>query len=479
VDEEVAPDPGVWDKILKERQAAAAAEALAKAEAMGRGRRAKAVCSSVLSIRTNINITQTVDYATEEKGADAASVAGDDHFEDSALPPSPIKKLSRKRKNKTGSESDTDFQADSEDESEPEPALDDVDASKELGDTRHRNTTNIANSSLYKQNGAGASNVSSSKFSAVAIAVQTTPKKDGVRVVRTPPKPLQGVVPPRGGTRVRLDLVQTPRNASLEQCPPQRAPPAFIDLSTPPPELALQGTRTNEATVKPFERATIPIRNPLEPTYGSFGNRICPACHKNHPQGACELKVAGVEHCGLCGLAHFGHSRTCPHIKSETQVREMLEALKNSPEKKELVDAAMKYLRGVKGTLVQQKKRDREKAALAAGQPIPPPTQTGTSRPPKSAYPRPPGATNGTTNGSSPGPSGPPGAPSNEPPRSYAPYLPQGQGRMETVQGSVGSIPPGQQRTFAQQQQMVQQMQGQGFDDQQVESALRGFLFQS
>jgi chromodomain-helicase-DNA-binding protein 4 len=42
-DEEVAPDPGVWDKILKERQAIAAAEALARAEAMGRGRRARSV----------------------------------------------------------------------------------------------------------------------------------------------------------------------------------------------------------------------------------------------------------------------------------------------------------------------------------------------------------------------------------------------------------------------------------------------------
>lgn len=40
-EEEVLPDPGVWDKILKERQAAAAAEALARAEAMGRGRRAR------------------------------------------------------------------------------------------------------------------------------------------------------------------------------------------------------------------------------------------------------------------------------------------------------------------------------------------------------------------------------------------------------------------------------------------------------
>ena len=40
----------------------------------------------------------------------------------------------------------------------------------------------------------------------------------------------------------------------------------------------------------------------------------------------------------------------------------MLRALKNSPEKKELIELAIKYLRGVKGTLVQQKKRDREKA---------------------------------------------------------------------------------------------------------------------
>lgn len=50
VDEEIAPDPGVWDKILKERQAIAAAEALARAEAMGRGRRARGV-SSLVSVQ--------------------------------------------------------------------------------------------------------------------------------------------------------------------------------------------------------------------------------------------------------------------------------------------------------------------------------------------------------------------------------------------------------------------------------------------
>jgi hypothetical protein len=61
----------------------------------------------------------------------------------------------------------------------------------------------------------------------------------------------------------------------------------------------------------------------------------------------------------------------------------MLEALKSSNESKELVDAAMKYLRGVKGTLVQQKKRDREKAAATAQNGgVPPPAPPAMPRVP-------------------------------------------------------------------------------------------------
>lgn len=481
-DEETAPDPGVWDKILKERQAAAAAEALAKAEAMGRGRRAKAVRNPSLLMSTISNITQAIDYATEERDADVAPVAGVDHFEDTA-PPSSTKKPSKKRTNKTGSGSDTDFHAESEDESEPELIRDDVDVAKGLGNGRRPSTTNIANSSLYQQNGAGVSKVSSSlsKFPAVTFPIQTTPKDGGARAVRSPPKPVK-VTPSISSTRVRLQLgthsngaSQIQPNASSDQASPYRAPSAFIDLSTPPPEPAPNAPKTNEATVKPFERVTIPIRNPLEPTYGSFGIRICVACHKNHPSGACELRAAGAEHCGLCGLAHYGHSRTCPHIKSETQVREMLQALKNSPEKKELVDAAIKYLRGVKGALVQQKKKDREKAAKANSQPVPLPTYTGIGRPPKGAYTRPPDATNGTVKGmNGTGVGTPTGGSSDDPTLPYVLYTPQGLG---VAPDSVGSAIQGQQRTFAQ-QQMVQQMQSQGFDDQQVESALKDFLLQ-
>lgn len=42
-EEEQAPDPTVWDRILKERQKAAAAEAAARQQALGRGKRARMV----------------------------------------------------------------------------------------------------------------------------------------------------------------------------------------------------------------------------------------------------------------------------------------------------------------------------------------------------------------------------------------------------------------------------------------------------
>lgn len=49
----------------------------------------------------------------------------------------------------------------------------------------------------------------------------------------------------------------------------------------------------------------------------------------------------------------------------------MIEALKQSAEPKHLVEAAMKYLRGVKGTLVQHKKQVKEKAAAKENAPGP------------------------------------------------------------------------------------------------------------
>lgn len=133
-----------------------------------------------------------------------------------------------------------------------------------------------------------------------------------------------------------------------------------------------------------FQRAEVPrmpvydpslssTQFPVQPavphdTNASVAPRMaqCVACQQIHPLGSCPLKVAGVEYCNLCGLAHYGFARLCPHINSETQVRAMLDAVRHSSEAGLMKKEALKYLTGVKGTLVQKKKREAEKAAEKA-----------------------------------------------------------------------------------------------------------------
>lgn len=91
----------------------------------------------------------------------------------------------------------------------------------------------------------------------------------------------------------------------------------------------------------------------------------CIACKRRHPVGSCPLKLAGVELCPLCAQPHFGSVGVCPHIKSETMVRLMLDTLKQSPEPRELVDRASKHLTGVKSHLAMAKRKARELAEAA------------------------------------------------------------------------------------------------------------------
>lgn len=96
----------------------------------------------------------------------------------------------------------------------------------------------------------------------------------------------------------------------------------------------------------------------------------CSACGEQHAMGWCRLKVAGVEHCGLCGLAHLGHGRTCPHLNDERHVTTLLQTLKESTESREWVEHATKYLRAIRGDLIQRRRaqerreQDLELAAL-------------------------------------------------------------------------------------------------------------------
>ncbi|EDN10597.1 conserved hypothetical protein [Histoplasma mississippiense (nom. inval.)] len=114
----------------------------------------------------------------------------------------------------------------------------------------------------------------------------------------------------------------------------------------------------------------------------SHSPRRCVACDQIHPIGHCPLKLAGVEHCGLCGIAHYGRGRACPHLSSETQVALMLGSLKESTEQRALVDEATKYLRGIRGDLVRRKKI---KAAKETADSLPLATAAPTSHPTQNA----------------------------------------------------------------------------------------------
>ncbi|OAX83659.1 hypothetical protein ACJ72_01972 [Emergomyces africanus] len=131
--------------------------------------------------------------------------------------------------------------------------------------------------------------------------------------------------------------------------------------------------------LRPFKRATTPnvswgLQEAMTNGYGesstpSHSAHRCVACDQHHPTGHCPLKLAGVEHCGLCGIAHYGRGRTCPHLNSETQVALMLGSLKESPEQRALVAEATKYLRGIRGDLVRRKKLKNIRGAAGGSLP--------------------------------------------------------------------------------------------------------------
>ena len=134
----------------------------------------------------------------------------------------------------------------------------------------------------------------------------------------------------------------------------------------------------------------------------------------------------------------------------------MLQALKSSNESRELVDVAVRYLRGVKGTLVQQKRRDREKMEGAR-------LNGAAANAPAAAN-----AVGGPRLGAGGGQQRLGGAGARD---MYGPYAyPQQQVQMQMQQHQ-------QQMLYQQVVPGVGQAHAEGwFDEGDVESALRGFL---
>ena len=126
----------------------------------------------------------------------------------------------------------------------------------------------------------------------------------------------------------------------------------------------------NDSLDRSFKRAEMPLLAPRDPLIrnGRAGStesddaryHPCIACGESHALGFCPLKIAGVEYCNLCGLAHYGFARMCPHLSSVTQLRAMMEAIRHSPESSELKELAKKRVVGIIGDLNQRKRRKQE-----------------------------------------------------------------------------------------------------------------------
>lgn len=161
------------------------------------------------------------------------------------------------------------------------------------------------------------------------------------------------------------------------QIPMQSVLPSKVSCS-----LVQASPHTDNSTARPFKRVKIPTGPaPYQNANVDGASELvdfirrdgimppahhCSACQERHPMGWCRIKIAGVEHCGLCGLAHLGYSRTCPHLNNEHQVARLLETLKESPEPREQVELATKYLRQIRGDLVsrRRKREEQERARL-------------------------------------------------------------------------------------------------------------------
>ncbi|RJE23625.1 hypothetical protein PHISCL_04039 [Aspergillus sclerotialis] len=230
-EEDSLPNPTIWEKILHEREAAAAEEARKKAETFGRGKRKR----------------NTVDYSTNI---------------DDVSPKKP-------QKRQDDQDSDADFKADE--------AM--ADSSSDTGDVE-----------------------------APEDSVLPEPKK--------------------GNSPSENDWEDV--NKGIDRRFRRVADPSTVQ----PPESTRVGMDGN-------------IERPV----------VCFVCKKLHPIGFCSLKTVGVEYCGLCGIAHFGHARTCPHLSSEIQVARMISALNKSKEDPKLIAEAKKYVQGIRGSLAQQRRR--------------------------------------------------------------------------------------------------------------------------
>lgn len=156
-----------------------------------------------------------------------------------------------------------------------------------------------------------------------------------------------------------------PQSRASPQFVPDPPPPLRpVMQSSPQPTPHRQQQQHSAAQLSPPYAEQVARPQPKQltthPANASTPVRGCLACNRPHAPGQCPYKTAGVEHCPLCNIAHYGKGPICPHINSETQVMAMMTTLRESAEDPALISEAVRYLRGRLGELRRRKRQAKK-----------------------------------------------------------------------------------------------------------------------
>lgn len=329
-----AEDVNVWDKILQERERAAA-EASKAREDLGRGKRARQRVDYSVGVRTasfgknsRIPSPELDEEFMPDLPARVQSSSSSSSDDDSDIDFGEMMSHSRKHDRKSRNA----ILPPSETFTEPPP---------QLKPTTQPLKQTVASKPTAVPLPLSAPAPLSNELFAQALASIRAPEVSS----NTAKSTLNTAAVTKNKPEIS-QLQERLRQHGLKQIPvpqPRNSPPPPI-IAAPLPS-----------------RATVPKIPP--PVNGDISNVVhCPACSENHVQGMCPLKLAGVEKCHLCGQAHFGSGRTCPHFRSEEHIRALLATIRDSNEDQALKQEATRYLRGVLGD-VRRKKKQRNSDA--------------------------------------------------------------------------------------------------------------------
>ncbi|KAF3157488.1 hypothetical protein TWF569_000067 [Orbilia oligospora] len=392
--EDRAPDLDLWGNIIQQRLDDAARERAARMAEYGRGRRKTVAANYVLD--ENIE---------DESSSESGSKSGD------KLDDGPGSKNAKKMKKAT-SDDDTDFlETDGETGGES-----DADSGTEAVPFRPgelEGPKDRSRSALFD----GVNRVGSPSGSAGPVPEQGSGPSSNFDAIYPeqmhiqhpmnmpqmypqqqmhPPPPLQQMYPP--------DLGYPPQQTNMPQEMNMPGQPQFIGKIPPggafhPPGDYFQMANPPEMQPGANARITPVLSNHPRPALGTFSTTLhcqvpgaslqyptthqayplppppprgvpvqCKLCTNTHMPGECPLRKIQVEHCQLCGIAHFGEGPICPHLSSVTQVTTMLNTIKESNEPAQLQAIAKNYLRNRKGAIIQARKVKKAKAERVAAE---------------------------------------------------------------------------------------------------------------